>query len=159
MSATEPGATPLFIDTGAFYAQFTETAQRHDHATTIFEGIGTGEFAYRPLYTSTYVLDELATLILSHGTHAAATAALDRVRQAPVTVVHPDETDFEATCEQFARYDDHEISFTDHMSGILAAARDIEHVFTFDPDDFRTLGFVAVPADTGDAAAVEGPDT
>lgn len=95
----DPGATPLFIDTGAFYAQFVESAQRHEQATALFAAIGAGEVAYRPLYTSTYVLDELATLILSHRAHGAAVAALDRVRQSPTTVVHPDETDFDATCE------------------------------------------------------------
>lgn len=151
MSHPGPEATPLFIDTGAFYARFVATAQRHDRATALFEAIGAGEAVYRPLYTSTYVLDELATLILSHREHAAAAAALERVRQAPTTVIHPDEADFDTACEQFARYDDHAISFTDHMSGVLAADRDIEHVFTFDPDDFRPLGFTVVPADTGEA--------
>lgn len=152
MSTTDsPGATPLFIDTGAFYARFVETAQRHTRATAVFEAIGTGEAVYRPLYTSTYVLDELATLILSHREHAAATAAVDRIRESPTTVIHPDEADFDTTCDQFARYDDREISFTDHMSGVLAAERTIEHVFTFDPDHFRTLGFIAVPDDTGEA--------
>lgn len=151
MSPADPGATPLFVDTGAFYARFVETSQRHDRATAVFEAIGAGEVVYRPLYTSTYVLDELATLVFSHHEHAAATAAIERVRQSPTTVVHPDDTDFDTTVEQFAQYDDHGISFTDHMSGVLAAERDIEHVFTFDPDHFRTLGFTAVPDDTGEA--------
>jgi len=57
-------------------------------------------------------LDELATLILSHGTHGAASDALARVRQSPTIVIHPDETDFETACEQFDRYEDHPISFT-----------------------------------------------
>lgn len=150
-SHDSPGATPLFIDTGAFYARFIGTAQRHDRATAVFEAIGSGEAVYRTLYTSTYVLDELVTLVLSHRDHAAAYAAIERVRQSPTTVIHPDEADFDTTCEQFARYDDHEISFTDHMSGVLAAERDIDHVFTFDPDHFRTLGFTVVPDDTGEA--------
>jgi predicted nucleic acid-binding protein len=34
---------------------------------------------------------------------------------------------------------------------VLADERDVEHVFTFDPDDFRTLGFTVVPDDTGEA--------
>jgi hypothetical protein len=34
---------------------------------------------------------------------------------------------------------------------VLALLFIIEHIFTFDTDDFRTLGFVVVPADTGDA--------
>jgi len=150
-SDEDPGATPLFVDTGAFYARFVATAQRHDRATTVFEAIGDGEAPYRPLYTSTYVLDELATLVLSHRKHEAATAAIERVRQSATSVVHPDRADFDRTCQQFARYDDHDISFTDHMTGVLAAGRDIEHVFTFDPDHFRTLGFTAVPDDTGES--------
>ena len=146
----DTGATPLFIDTGPFYARFNARASRHERATTLFEGIGSGEFVYRPLYTSTYVLDELATLVLSHQDHAAAVTALNRVRQSPVVVVHPDRVDFETTCEQFERFDDQTSSFTDHMTAVLAHARDIEHVFTFDPDDFRPLGVTAVPGDTGD---------
>lgn len=145
-----PGATPLFIDTGPFYARFIETAQRHDRATAIFEGIGEGELVYRPLYTSTYVLNELATLILSHRAHAAATTAIERVRNSPTVVVHPDEGDFDATCEQFADYQGHEISFTDHMNGVLADERAIDHVFSFDVDHFRPLGFTVVPGDTDD---------
>ncbi len=133
------------------YARFVQTAQRHERATALFAAIGTGEAVYRPLYTSTYVVDELATLILSHGNHKAAVAAIERVRHAPTTIVHPDTADFDAVCEQFHRYEGHTISFTDHMTGVLAADRDIEHVFTFDPDHFRTLGFTAVPDDTGEA--------
>jgi len=136
--------------TGAFYTRFVATAQRHEQATTVFESIGDGTLPYRPLYTSTHLLGELATLVLSHRDHESATAAIDRVRQSPTRVVHPDEADFEATCEQFARYDDHDISFTDHMSGGLAERHGIEHVSSFDPDHFRTLGFAVVPADTGD---------
>lgn len=141
-------ATPLFVDTGAFYGRFVGTAQRHERATAVFEAIGTGVVPYRPIYTSTYVLDELATLILSHTDHGAAVAALDRVQESPTIVVHPEEGDFETARERFSRYDDHEISFTDHMTGVLADGRGIEHIFTFD-GHFRTLGFTVVPDDTG----------
>ena len=144
-------ATPLFVDTGAFYAHFDERATRHEQARTVFESIGSGDLPYRPIYTSTYVLDELATLILSHGKHAAAVAALDRVLESATTVVHPDVADFDAAVAEFRRYDDQDISFTDHVSAVLAEDREIEHVFTFDVDHFRTLGFTVVPADTGDA--------
>lgn len=151
MGGTDPGATPLFVDTGAFYARFDESSARHDRASTIFEKIGTGELVYRPLYTSTYVLDELVTLVLSHRTHVAATTALERVRQSSVVIVTPDRSDFDATCDQFVQYDDVTSSFTDHMTAHLAADRDVERVFTFDPDDFRPFGLVPVPADTGEA--------
>jgi predicted nucleic acid-binding protein len=148
---SEAGSSPLYVDTGPFYAQFIETASRHNRAKQLFEAIGHGTLPYRPLYTSTYVLDELATLVLSHETHGAAVAAVERVQESPTTVIHPTATDWHGTKVQFAQYEHPAISFTDHMSGFLARERDIEHVFTFDPDHFRTLGFTAVPDDTGAA--------
>ncbi len=144
------GKEPLFVDTGAFYARFDEGSSRHERADAVFEDIGKGKLLHRPLYTSSYVLDELATLILSHRNHGAAAEALDRVLDSPVTVIHPDRTDFDSAREQFLRYDDQEISFTDHMSGVLAEERGVEHIFTFD-SDFRTLGFTVVPDDTEEA--------
>ncbi|UPM45272.1 type II toxin-antitoxin system VapC family toxin [Halocatena salina] len=144
------GATALFLDTGALFARFVDNAPRHERARAVFDAIQTGELAYRPLYTSTYVLDELTTLIRRKHTHERASATLDRLRQSDsLTLIHPSEADFEAACVQFARYDDHAISFTDHMTGVLAIDRDIEHIFAFD-GDFRTLGLTLVPADTGD---------
>jgi len=40
------------------------------------------------------------------------------------------------------------MSLVDHTTGVLAAERDIEHIFAFD-GNFRTLGFTVVPADDG----------
>lgn len=154
MSGT--GARPLFVDTGAFYARFDASASRHDRADAVFGGIASGDLAYRPIYTSTYVVDELATLVQSHRNHEAAVAALDRVLESSVRIVHPEDADFTRACEQFVRYDDQDISFTDHMSGVLATTRDVEHVFTFDADHFRALGFTVVPGDTGEASATRG---
>lgn len=145
------GPTPLFVDTGAFYAWFDGSASRHDRAATVFDGISSGDFPYRPIYTSTYVVDELATLIVSRRDHDTAVEAIDRVRSSVVRVVSPDASDFDRACERFRQYDSRELSFTDHVTAVLAEAYDVEHVFTFDADDFRTLGLVVVPDDTGEA--------
>jgi len=83
------------------------------------------------------------------GDHSTAAAALEGVLSSTTTVLHPDETDFEATVEQFTRYDVHDISFTDNMGAVLASCVDVDHVVTFDADTFRILGMTAVPADTG----------
>jgi predicted nucleic acid-binding protein len=56
---------------------------------------------------------------------------------------------FERTAEQFAAYDDQEISFIDHLNGVLSDEFDIEHIFAFE-EDFQTLGLTRVPVDTGD---------
>jgi predicted nucleic acid-binding protein len=83
--------------------------------------------------------------------HPPAVNALDTIRSADSINVLPLGSDpFDRTCERFARYDTRRISFVDHSSGVLADDHDIEQIFTFDTDDFHTLGFVVVPADTGD---------
>lgn len=141
---------PLFIDTGAFFAHFNERATEHDRAQAVFQGIQRGELPYGALFTSRYVLAEFATLMRRKVGHSPAVTALETIRQAESFTILPvgSET-FDRTCEQFATYDDHQISFVDHSSGVLATDYDIEHIFTFDSDDFRTLGFIVVPDDTG----------
>lgn len=149
------GARPLFIDTGAFFAAFNAADTRHSRAMAILKAIRTGELPYRPLYTTGYVLSELATLTLRKKGHGAAVHAIERAADpSNITVLHPDAATFAAAREEFARYDDQQISFVDHITGVLAAERDIERVFAFDTD-FRTLGFTIVPADTGEEAATE----
>lgn len=143
---------PLFIDTGAFFARFNERTLEHDRAAAIFQGIRSRELAYGPLFTSRYVLSELATLMRRKVGHGPAVIALETIRQAESFNLLPvGRETFDRTCEQFARYDDQRISFVDHSTGVLAEAHDIEHVFTFDSDDFRTLGFTVVPDDTREA--------
>ncbi len=146
-----PGATPLFIDTGAFYARLDDRDDDHERACAVFEAIEAEDLPYRPLYTTGYVLGELVALTLSRADHALAATALERIRSSSrIQVFHPDAEAFARVCEEFHRYDDHAISLVDHMTGKLAAERDVDHVFTFDADDFRPLGLTAVPADTGE---------
>ena len=146
-----PGTTPLFVDTAAFYAFYDRNAPRHDRARAVFDGIDDGELHYRPLFTTTHVLAELATLLQRKRDRSTATAGLRRIRKSPAfTIVHPDPSEFDAACEAFGRYDDQEITLVDHLIATLAENRDIDHVFTFDRRDFRTLGVTVVPADTAD---------
>lgn len=143
---------PLFIDTGAFFARYNERATEHERAAAVFQGIRSGDLHYDPLFTSRYVLSELATLLLRKVGHQPAVNALTTIREATSINVLPVTADvFERICEQFAEYDDQQISFVDHSSAVLASDRDIEHVFAFDRNDFQPLGFTVVPADTGEA--------
>lgn len=144
-------AHPLFIDTGAFFARFNDQDDHHQQATAIFDATSSGTVAYQPLYTSGYVLSELATLTLRKDTHAGAVEALDRIADSPnITILHPDASAFAAIRDEFERYSDHHISFVDHSTAVLARDRDINRIFAFD-SDFRTLGFTVVPEDTGEA--------
>lgn len=142
------GPTPVFIDTGAFYARADEDDEHHEDSIRLFRGIRSGDVAYRPLYTSQAVLSEFATLALYKLGSGTATRALRAIRESDsVNVVPVGKPTFETAAEQFEDYDDQQISFVDHTTCILADERGVEHVFAFD-SDFQTLGFSLVPADS-----------
>jgi len=144
-----PGPTPIFVDTGAFYARADADDDHHEIATRLFSSIRSGEVTYRPIFTSQFVLAELATLALYKLGHGVAVRALNAIRNSEsINVVPVGRTTFETAAEQFEDYDDQAISFVDHTTSILADERDIEHVFAFD-GDFRTLGLTLVPEDVG----------
>lgn len=144
-----PGTSPLFVDTSAWYAIFDEDDAEHRRATAVREAILAGNLQYRPIYTTSHVLGELATLLLRYS-HDVASRALDQIRDSPnVTVIHPDRVAFDAAVTQFDRYDDQAISLVDHLTAALADERDVEQIFAFD-SDFRTLGFTLVPDDVGE---------
>ena len=150
MSSDAQAARPLLIDTGAFFAHFDGRITTTNARQQSSKPIGSGSLPYRPLYTSGYVLSELATLTRRKQGHAAAVEALNRADAPGVTVLHPGAATFADTRQTFAQYDDQQISFVDHTSGVLARQNDVERIFAFDEDDFRTLGFTVVPEDTGE---------
>ena len=75
-----PEATPIFVDTGAFYARVDEDDTHHETATQLFENIRSGDVSYRPIFTSHSVLAELATQALYKLGHGDATRILNTVR-------------------------------------------------------------------------------
>lgn len=138
---SSPGAIPVFVDTGAFYARADEDDEHHDEAARIFDGIRSGDIVCHPLYTSQAVLSEFATLALYKLGHADASRALNAILESDsVNILPVGEGTFGTAADRFERDDDQEISFVDHTSSILAEERDIEYIFAFD-GDFRTLDF------------------
>ena len=149
---TARAARPLFVDTGAFIAWFDDDDQHHDRAKAVFQAIQSGDLPYRPLYTSRSVLAETATRLQRSANvgHAGAVEAVNMIRQSSTFNIESlTNAEFVYVCEEFARYDDQQISFVDHTTAVLARERHIDRVFAFD-SDFRTLGFTVVPEDTGE---------
>lgn len=142
-----PGARPLVVDTGAFYARVDEDDKHHETAARVFEGVRTGDLAYRPVYTTQAVLSELATLCLYRLGHETAVRALTAVRESEsFNIIPVGRPAFEAAADQFEAYDDQEISFVNHTTAVIADERDVDSIFAFD-SDFRPLGFSLVPED------------
>ena len=142
--------TPLFVDTGAFYAVYDEDDDHHEEVQRVLSALRSDRPAYGPIFTSRFVLAETATLILYRIGHDAAVDALQTVLQSSTFNILPvDARTFREAAEEFERYDDQEISFVDHLTGVLAQEKDIEHIFAFD-SDFRTLGYTLVPDDVAE---------
>jgi len=141
---------PLFVDTNAFVAVFDEDDDHYEAANGVLDGIRDGDLAYGPIFTSRDVLSETATTLLYGAGHRDAVAALTTIRESSTfNILEVTDPIFARTVEQFAAYDDQQISFIDHLNSVLGEAFDIEHIFGFE-DDFRTLGMTRVPVDTGE---------
>jgi predicted nucleic acid-binding protein len=141
---------PLFIDTNAFVALFDEDDTHHERANGVLDAIRDRDLPYGPLFTSRYVLAETATVLLYGAGHREAVQALTTIRESSsFNMLEVTTPIFERTAEQFAAYDDQEISFIDHLNGVLSDEFDIDHILSFE-EDFQTLGLTRVPVDTGD---------
>ena len=141
------GQTPLFIDTGAFYARVDADDINHSAATALFDAIRSGDVPFGPMFTSQSVVSELATLVLYRIGHDDAVRVLNAIRTAgSINVLPIGQATFGRAAEEFERFDDQTISFVDHTSSVLAEEREIDNIFGFDTD-FRTLGFTLVPED------------
>jgi len=149
-AAADVRAKPLFIDTGAFFAYYNDRDEHHDRARTVFQAIQAGRLSYSPLYTTRFVIGELITLLLYKIDHETASRALRDIREASsFNIVRVEEVAFTKAHSEFDRYDDQAITLVDHLTAVLARERDVDHVFAFD-SDFRTLGLIMVPEDTGE---------
>ncbi|WP_255150116.1 type II toxin-antitoxin system VapC family toxin [Halorarius halobius] len=144
-------ARPLFIDTNAFVALYDADDDHHEAANAVMDGIESGDLPYGHVFTSRFVLSETATTLRYGAGHREAVQALTNIRDSStVNVLEVPEPLFDRTAEQFATYDDQDISFIDHMNAVLSADLGIDHIFAFE-DDFATLGMTRVPVDTGEA--------
>lgn len=144
-----PGPTPLFLDTSGLFAYFNPRVDRHDEARDFVRAVGDGEIPYRPLYTGTYVVDELLTLLSSKGTHGMARDAYAMLTESEAVVLLGEREEwFEAAGEAFLAYEDQSISFTDHLVAVQMAAEGVEHVFAYD-SDYATLDRTVVPRPSG----------
>lgn len=139
------GRGQLCVDTSGLFAYFYPADDQHDDARAFFEWLRRQETAPWRLFVNDYVLDELLSLLSRKSGPEAAIRALDHVRRSELlSLVRVPDAVFERSLEAFTEYDDHTISFTDHVVSAHAFARD-STVYTFDTTDFAILGNDVIP--------------
>lgn len=139
------GRGRLCVDTSGLFAYFYPADERHDDASAFFEWLRRQETAPWRLFVNDYVLDELLSLLSRKSRPETAIRALDHVRRSEaLSLVRVPDAVFERSLETFTEYDDHPISFTDHVVSAHAFARDAT-VYTFETTDFAILGNDVIP--------------
>lgn len=139
------GPTALFLDTSGLFPYFHPDTSEHDEVRNCFRAIRDGDLPYRPLFTSTYVVDELVTLLLSRGRRQWAVDALELLTGSDsVTVLDETAAAFDRAGEYVRQYDDAAISFTDHFCAVQMEQENVDHVLAFD-GDYERHGLTVLP--------------
>jgi len=129
----------LFVDTSGWYDLLFPGSPRHLEIVDLVRRPETG------LVTSTYVLDELAALILSRHGHARAARAGSHLRSsAEVRVDHPDVAEERRAWSLFLDRPDKTYTLTDCLSFVMMRRLGIDTAIATD-DHFRQEGFKVLP--------------
>lgn len=128
----------IFIDTGAFLARHVASDQHHEAAVEAWSELAAGR---TPCTTSNYVLDETFTLLARRAGHSfAVERARNILSSASMTILRPGHEEELAALDDFEKYGDQEVSFTDCVSFVLMRKAKLKRAFTFDAH-FRYAGF------------------
>jgi predicted nucleic acid-binding protein len=130
----------IFIDTGAFLARHLARDQFHERAVE-----GWTQLSGHRCVTTSHVIDETLTLLARRAGHAFAGERARAILTSRVLQIErPDLDDELAALEQFERFGDQAISFTDALSFAVMRRLRIERAFCFDRH-FALAGFELWP--------------
>jgi predicted nucleic acid-binding protein len=128
----------IFVDTGAWYADFVSDDPDHKAARTFLK-----ENRER-LVTTDHVIGETITLLRMRGRRARALHALKRLlSESSARVEWVKEADIREAFSVFQKFSDKEWSFTDCVSRVVMERLGLNKAFSFD-HHFRQFGTVEV---------------
>ena len=132
----------IYLDTGAFLARYLSRDQHHKKAVAAWVEIGRGGLR---CFTSNFVLDETFTLLGRRaGYHFAAQRARLLYSSRVLTILRPGREDELEAVEDFEKFADQKVSFTDCISWILMRRNKLRRAFSFD-EHYRMAGFELWP--------------
>lgn len=130
--------TPIFVDTGAWFARFVPSDRDHPAARDWFE-----RNTY-PLITSDYIIDELLTVLKARKEYQRALEVGPSLFNGNVCdLVWITQADVNNAWRVFSTYRDKEWSFTDCVSHVMMERLGITTAVAFD-EHFREFGTVTV---------------
>ena len=131
----------IFVDTSAYLAASHHNDQDHKKSVEIWNEIKSEKML---IYTSTHVIDELATLLARRTDYVFAADEIDLIHNSDMIIEDTNENDRKEALKLFKKYADQKISFTDCFSFVVMSRLKIKKVFTFD-SHFSYVGFDVIP--------------
>lgn len=132
----------IFLDTSALLATYWSRDQDHAEAVAQFDELARTKTR---LVTSSFVLDELLTLLGRRTSYAhAAARGQSLFGSASIHILRPTPEQELLALHQFEKWADQRVSYTDCVSFVLMRAHKLYRVFTFD-QHFQLAGFTVVP--------------
>jgi uncharacterized protein len=129
----------VFVDTSAWYDLFLPNSPSHTQVAEVMRG---QDAKY---VTSTYVVDELVSLLTGRKGHAVAARAGSSIRSAPeIRLEHPDAAEEARAWRLFLDRPDKAYSLTDCLSFVVMKRLGVTEVVTTD-SHFRQEGFTVLP--------------
>ena len=133
---------PVFLDTGYIVALQSDRDQHHAAALSHWNQLLPGDLNF---ITTSYVLDEVVTLLVSRGYHHKAVSVGNTLLESSVIeMVHVDEPLMLEAWGYFRRHDDKRYSLTDCVSFVVMSQRGIQTAYAFDRN-FVQAGFITEP--------------
>lgn len=132
----------IMIDTSFFYALIDKKDKNHNPAKLFLKN---NKF---PLITTSYIFDELITIIRYDFGHGLAVNIGEKINASELCyVLQISEDDLRAAWETFCEYDDQDFSYTDCTTFALMKRLKIKEVASFDCH-FDVIGFTNLVYET-----------
>jgi len=122
----------IFLDTGFIIALKNSSDIHHEHAVSLMERSLKNEFG--TIYTSTFVFDEVVTLILIRLKFSEIAVAVGRylMESRKIHLINVTDQDFQKAWQVFQKYHAKGLSFTDCTNISLIERLDCQHLATYD---------------------------
>jgi len=122
----------VFVDTGIFVALRNADDEYHERSRELMKRALKGEFGR--VYTSDYVIDETVTVALMRTrSHELAVDVGEYLIKSPrIIKLWVAKENFDAAWENFQKFKDRPMSFTDCTSLALAKKNNISQIMSFD---------------------------
>lgn len=135
----------VFVDTSGWIELLLKRELHHQQVADFFiKELEAGS----KFFTNDYVLDEAWTRLVTHQSFSSAKALRDKTAEAQknrqLAILWTDEILFNKAWQNFEKFREHRLSFTDAIIATITRDLKIDEILTLD-EGFKKIGFVIRP--------------